>query len=203
MTAGSVAVLEPGELDVATNRILDAALELFEDVGIRKATIEDIARRAGVDRVTVYRRVGSKNDVSSAVVARDAYRLFERVGADIAAERSLEDRVVAAFLGLMHGLRDHALFSRLVRLEPDQTLPKVTSEASGMLATGIHWAVDTLLPPRAGVRARADMTARVEIIARFVHSCVLTRQAAVDLRTDKQLAAFARRYIVPIVTHGG
>lgn len=86
--------------DPAVTRILDAALEQFEDVGIRKSTVEDVARRAGVDRVTVYRRVGSKNDIAQAVVARESERLFNRVAASAAATESLEDRVVAAFTGI-------------------------------------------------------------------------------------------------------
>lgn len=191
--------LQAEEADPAVTRILDAALELFEDVGIRKSTIEDIARRAGIDRVTVYRRVGSKNDVAQAVIAREAQRLFERVSAGIAAEDSLEERVVAAFTGLTLGLRDHALFNRLVRLEPNETLPKVTTQASDMLATGIHWSVAVLARPDASAAERADLTARIEIIARFVHSTLLTRQAVLELGGEAQLADFARRYIVPIV----
>jgi AcrR family transcriptional regulator len=186
-------------IDPAVTRILDAALEQFEDVGIRKSTVEDIARRAGVDRVTVYRRVGSKNDIAQAVVARDAQRLLARVAAGIADKESLEDRVVAAFIGMMVGLRDHALFNRLVRLEPNETLPRVTTEASSMLATGIHQAVDLLIPADAGAEARANLTARIEIVGRFIHSSMLTKQGALSLDSKKQLADFARTYIVPIV----
>lgn len=91
------------------------------------------------------------------------------------------------------------LFNRLLRLEPDQTLPGVTTQASSMLAMGIHWAADVLMPPSAGASARGDLTARVEIIARFVHSTMLTRHAVVNLDSETELADFARTYIVPIV----
>lgn len=96
-------------------------------------------------------------------------------------------------------MREHVLLNRLLRLEPDQTLPRVTIEASGMLAMGIHWATDVLMPPDADAAARTDLTARVEIIARFVHSIMLTRHGVVDLDSEKELADFARTYIVPIV----
>ena len=198
-TSAPVPALLPQADDPAVTRILDAALELFEDVGIRKSTIEDVARRAGVDRVTVYRRVGSKTDVAQAVIAREAQRLFERVTASTAAEEALEDRVVAAFTGLALGVREHVLFNRLLRLEPDQTLPRVTTQASGMLAAGIQWATDVLIAPDADGPARDALTARVEIIARFVHSTMLTRHGVVDLDTETELAGFARTYIVPIV----
>ncbi|HEY4019543.1 MAG TPA: helix-turn-helix domain-containing protein [Pseudonocardiaceae bacterium] len=202
MTTQPVALpaLDADPHDPAVTRILDAALELFEDVGIRKSTIEDIARRAGVDRVTVYRRVGSKNEIARAVITRDAQRLFARTAAAILDEESLEDQVVAAFTGLMRGLRDHALLNRLIRLEPDETLPKITTQATETLTLGIRWAAGVLAPPDADAEVLDDLAARIEIIARFIHSAMLTRQGMVDLDDENQLAGFARAYIVPIVT---
>lgn len=202
MTTPPVALpaLTADTYDPAVTRILDAALELFEDVGIRKSTIEDIARRAGVDRVTVYRRTGSKNDIARMVITRDAQRLFARTAAHIADADSLEDQIVVALTGLLHGLRDHALLNRLVRLEPDETLPKITIQADDMLAMGIRWAADVLAPPDADADTRAGLTARIEIIARFVHSAMLTRHGFVNLDDANQLSAFARAHVVPIVT---
>ena len=64
-------------------RILDAALIQFERVGVKKTTIEDVARQAEVDRVTVYRRIGSREDLVRAVVAREIQILLAEL-ADIA-----------------------------------------------------------------------------------------------------------------------
>ena len=49
-------------------RILRAALELFQVHGIKKATTNDIARKAGVSPATVYNHFGSKEDLVRAVV---------------------------------------------------------------------------------------------------------------------------------------
>lgn len=197
----SIPVATPEASDPAVDRILDAALELFEDIGIRKTTIEDVARRAGVDRVTVYRRVGSRDQLGQAVVAREARRVFERSAGVIALAGSLEDQVVALFAGLALNLRDHPLLARLVSLEPDTTLPKVTTEASGLLAMAVGWAAATL-HQYGDERARAivDLPARLEVVARLMHSMVLTRHAVVDLDTEQQLRDFARSYVVPIIT---
>ena len=77
--------------------VLDAALAQFEDIGIRRSTIEDIARRAGIDRVTVYRRVGSKVDVIQAVIAREVQRLIANVTAAGASPPTFEERIAVAF----------------------------------------------------------------------------------------------------------
>lgn len=47
----------------ADDAILKAALELFVSRGLEGASIEQIAKRAGVARVTVYRRWSSKEDL--------------------------------------------------------------------------------------------------------------------------------------------
>ncbi len=49
-------------------RILRAALELFQVHGIKKTTTNDIARKAGVSPATVYNHFGSKEDLVRATV---------------------------------------------------------------------------------------------------------------------------------------
>lgn len=53
----------------ATDRaILQAALELFIDRGIEGASMEQIAKRAGVGKPTVYRRWSNKEDLIAAAI---------------------------------------------------------------------------------------------------------------------------------------
>ena len=66
-------------------RILQAALELFQVHGIKKTTTNDIARKAGVSPATVYNHFGSKEDLVRAAVkyfladtAADFRKIFER-----------------------------------------------------------------------------------------------------------------------------
>ncbi len=69
--------------DQSTEAILDAALVEFDQHGIRRVALDDVARRAGgVSRTTIYRRFANKDDLVSAVMDRENLRLF----ADIADE---------------------------------------------------------------------------------------------------------------------
>ena len=52
----------------ADQAILQAALELFTEHGHAGTSIEQIARRAGVGKLTVYRRWGSKDELIAAAV---------------------------------------------------------------------------------------------------------------------------------------
>ncbi|HEY6473508.1 MAG TPA: helix-turn-helix domain-containing protein, partial [Acidimicrobiales bacterium] len=63
---------------------LDAATDCLARHGISKTTLSDIAREMGVAPSTVYRRVGSVDNVTMLVFAREAHRFLERVPATLA-----------------------------------------------------------------------------------------------------------------------
>ncbi|KAA1416946.1 TetR/AcrR family transcriptional regulator [Nocardioides humilatus] len=199
MTSRLSDLIEAPAADPATTEILDAALAIFTTLGIRKTNIEDIARQAGVDRVTVYRRLGTKNDIVNAVLAREAQRVFERAAASAGKSGDVDERVALIFTGLVGDLRGNALFNKLMSIEPDTTFPKVSRGAGDLLRLAVDFATTILLPDVESDDPDA-LTARIEIVARLVHSLFLTPDAAVELKTRQQLLRFARKYVVPIVT---
>ncbi|WP_374513118.1 TetR/AcrR family transcriptional regulator [Brevundimonas sp.] len=73
-----------GQVDAAkTEAILDAALSLFQEKGVA-ASMEAIARRAGVSRQTLYNRFPSRVEIGRALAARrsDAVSAPLRTGGD-------------------------------------------------------------------------------------------------------------------------
>ena len=64
--------------DEITTRVLDGAYEQFCRMGIRRSTMEDVARRAGVSRITVYRRFATKDALVEQVVRREFHRYFDQ-----------------------------------------------------------------------------------------------------------------------------
>ncbi|MGW0808513.1 TetR/AcrR family transcriptional regulator [Nonomuraea sp. NPDC002799] len=65
-------------IDERAGRILDAAGELLVAWGYRRVTIEDVARRAGVGKGTVYLHFTTKEVLFLTVVMREQARLAER-----------------------------------------------------------------------------------------------------------------------------
>ncbi len=64
-----------GQIDVAkTEAILDAALDVFVERGVA-APMEEIARRAGVSKQTIYNHYGSKAELVQALTARRVHEL--------------------------------------------------------------------------------------------------------------------------------
>ena len=69
-----------------TAEILEAARHVFERYGTRRANVEDVARRAGVSRSTLYRAYPNKEALLEAVLLRqfdDFLTQLDRVAADL------------------------------------------------------------------------------------------------------------------------
>ena len=57
-------------MDTTSERIVTAALELFSQQGVKKTDLDEVARQAGVTRVTVYRYFGDKQGLVRAACQR-------------------------------------------------------------------------------------------------------------------------------------
>ncbi|WP_158092035.1 MULTISPECIES: TetR/AcrR family transcriptional regulator [Pseudonocardia] len=75
----------PGDTE-RMERVLDAAAELLVRWGYRRVTIEDVARRAGVGKGTVYLHVRTKDALFLTVLLRSQRRVFADLADRIAAE---------------------------------------------------------------------------------------------------------------------
>ncbi len=183
-------------------KILDAALMLFADIGIQRATIGDVANRAGVNRVTVYRRIGSKDDVVEAVIGREATRLFTEIADAARKGKTFEDRVAVSFATTIDSMRNNAVLARLLTLETETILLRLTAEAGPLLTAAVaavmhifEEAVEDKL-----ITTTDDLGPRAEVMVRIVHSIILTPAVLVPLKTYDDLVAFAQTHLVPIIT---
>jgi AcrR family transcriptional regulator len=100
--------------------ILNAALAVFGHEGYGEATVDEIARRAGVAKPTVYNRFGDKRNLFVEAVNRGVVRSGERTQAAIAAldPRSADLRRALEELGLaLVGCVAHEEGAAVVRLQ--------------------------------------------------------------------------------------
>ena len=183
---------EPAEHDPVREHILQAALEQFQIVGLRRTTVGDVARRAGVGRVTVYRRVGDKRELVVGVIQLEVSRLMEAVRDAVAPLVSEEDRLVEAFVVGATLVRTNPLLQRLLETEPEDLLPYLTLDFGPILGLARTFVGNEIAPGR-----NADLLG--EVLARLTHSLVLTPGGAIPLDDDGRLRAFARAYISSLV----
>src|SRR3954465_8343550 len=111
--------------------VLDAARECVLAVGVRRTTFSDVARRAGVSRMTLYRRFGDLEALLSALMTREFGRLVAAAQPQDAAAGARE-RAVRMVVGGARRLAADPLFQRLLDVDPQLLLPSVTLRRGGM-----------------------------------------------------------------------
>lgn len=93
--------------DDTARRILDAALEQFTLLGVRRSSVDDVAKRAGVSRVTVYRRFQTKDRLVEETLLRELSRFFARLDAAVAGLPTMRERVIEGFVVALRHTRAH------------------------------------------------------------------------------------------------
>ncbi|MCV7177584.1 TetR/AcrR family transcriptional regulator [Mycolicibacterium sphagni] len=179
-------------------RILDAALKQFELFGIRRSTVEDITRRSGLARVTLYRNFANKDAIVEAVLLRELERFLSELAAEAGSYAEAEDKLVEGFVFTLTTMRDHALLQRLLATEPETVLPFLTVEGAGVIQTASSFLAHQLavaLPD--DKRTQIELLEVAEVTVRVIVSFVLTPSQNVALGDDDAARSFARRYLVP------
>ncbi|MEU2680948.1 TetR/AcrR family transcriptional regulator [Streptomyces sp. NPDC007107] len=197
------ALAERPPADALNEQILDAAREQFMTFGLRRSTVDDVAKRAKVSRVTVYRRIGNKDSLVSACLLREYSRFVMDVDDAVAALPTMEDRLVAGFVAVLKHIREHPLVGGLLRLEPEIMLPFLTLESGPAFLAMRGYLADRLRrAQRAEGRPETDPTPVAELMVRITVSFLLNPVSCFELDDDDQVGAFARRYLVPLLSAG-
>jgi AcrR family transcriptional regulator len=193
---------EPAE-DATGERILDATLEQVQLFGLRRTSVEDTARRAGVGRMTVYRRFGSKDGLVEALLLRESRRFFAGLDRAIGPLATAEERVVEGFAAGLRGARGHPLLSGLLATEPEVLLPYLTVDGGPVLGLVREYLAGHLRAAREqGELGPIDPEAVAEVLARLGLSFLITPDGSLPLDGDREAREFARRYLVPMLAAG-
>lgn len=181
--------------------VLDAAYDLFCRQGIQRTTMDDVARRAGLSRITVYRRVESKEALVEQVMLREFRRNVDQFLVDIGRARSVAERVEAGFVSSLRSVRSNPLIAGLMTAEPQLLAPSLLGERGRTFAMVREFLAGQLRrEQRAGsVAGTVDVDMVAELMVRIAMSMLLTPSTLVDLDDEEQLRSLARRYLVPML----
>ena len=128
--------------------IVDAALEVFAEKGFAAAKLDDIARKAGISKATLYLYFDTKDEIFRAVAQSAVASLIEALerqveGAD-APFAEIAPRLLARAAAMMKGRRVPAIarmvigesrnFPDLARIWHDDVVARVIGIVTGMIA---------------------------------------------------------------------
>ncbi|MDP4509120.1 TetR/AcrR family transcriptional regulator [Nonomuraea turcica] len=121
--------------------VLDAARDCVLAYGVRRTTLTDVARRAGVSRMTIYRRWPDVRSLVADVMTRE--------WVSVVAGLDLSDPVRAVVAGV-RGLRAHPLWRKIVEADPELLMPYLLDRRGAT-----HEAVLQVLEPAVGDARKA------------------------------------------------
>ncbi|MBK0870171.1 TetR/AcrR family transcriptional regulator [Saccharopolyspora sp. HNM0986] len=185
--------------DWATNdrAILDAAAQTVLAVGMRRTTLAEVARRAGVSRPTVYRRWADVRTLTADLLTRELVALLPAEGTD--GERALGiDRIVRTTAAA----RTHPLFRKILETDPELLITYVFDR----LGASQHRILELLTSAirqgqQDGTIRDGDPDELAAMVLLVIQSAVLSARIVADPlppeRLDAQLRALLESYLRP------
>ena len=184
---------------------LDAAREAILAVGWSRTTLTDIARRAGVSRMTLYRRWPDTQTLLADLMTRE-WSAVVTAAAAASADGTARERITRGVVATVQGLRANDLVRRIVDVDPEVLLPYLLTRRG---RSQEHVADATAALIAEGQRDGSVRTGDPETMARALvlaaHGFVLSAHTMVDAATadpdlrplDAELVHLVESYLLP------
>ena len=159
---------------------LDAARACILDVGWRRTTLTEVARPAGVSRMTIYRSWSDMPQLLGDLMTRE-WGGVVAVAASGPEESGTVGRIVGTATRAITALRENELFVRIVELDPQLLLPYLLSRRGRSQQAILDLVADQLRAGQATGDVRdtdPDVLARALLLA--THGFVLSAHTMVD-----------------------
>lgn len=182
---------------------LDAARDCILDLGWRRTTLTEVARRAGVSRMTIYRSWSDMQQLLGDLMTRE---WAGAVAASLAGEddaASVVDRVVGDVVGTVRTLRENELFLRIVELDPELLLPYLLARRGRSQDAILAMLTEAVRAGQATGEVRpGDPVTIARGLVLAAHGFVLSTHTMVDDTVtvdalDAELALLLRRALLP------
>ncbi|GAB3697570.1 TetR/AcrR family transcriptional regulator [Actinocorallia lasiicapitis] len=154
---------------VDEDAVLDAARDCVLAVGVRRTTLTDIARSAGVSRMTLYRRWPDVQTIVSDLMTREWLALAAAVIAE--ASGDARHRIVDTLVTGVRLFREHPLLRKIIEVDPELLLPYMLTR------TGASQEAFLELIERELVQGHGDGSIRRDFPARQARGLLLIVQS--------------------------
>ncbi|MEO9322581.1 TetR/AcrR family transcriptional regulator [Nocardioides sp. C4-1] len=183
--------------DSPRDAYLDAARACLLDVGWRRTTLTEVARRAGVSRMTIYRTWADMPTLLGDLMAREWTAI-------VAGTSSLEGAgLVERMVATIRALRVNELFVRIVEVDPELVLPYLLARRGRSQDLILAIATEAITAGQADGTVRAgNATAIARGLVLAAHGFVLSAHTMVDdaaseAELDAELALVLSRALAP------
>jgi len=189
------------EEDDATNqKILDSARALYIEYGLRRTTMEDVAKKAGMGRATLYRRFSEKDQLFKAVIFRDLQQHLALMEKAIMEYGSALDALLESFVQFGTMVSGNDLLQRLLKSEPDHVLPYLTTDFDVIMSFSRQYlAMQLQRAQRLGHVRQGDTQVMAEMLLRLSHSLMLSPNGVINPTNEQGMREFAETFLRPML----
>lgn len=164
---------EPGRRYTDVDELLDAVRDCVLDIGVRRTTVAEVARRAGVSRMTVYRRFPDVRTAVAELMTRELTAVLHDAEEEAAALPTARARLVECGVIVVDRLATHPLLRRVIELDPELLLPYIV-DREGATQRAAREVIERRI-----AEGHADDSIRTGDPARLAHVVTLVVQSFV------------------------
>jgi TetR/AcrR family transcriptional regulator, repressor for uid operon len=176
--------------------LLSAAGRRFVAVGIRKTTMEDIAREAEAGKATLYRHFRNKDAVIDDLLEREGERFTRALERGAAGHETAAGRIEGAFLAGIRFFVDHPILTKGRDEEPGILLPRITAGGGPLVRRGLALFTRLIADGVATGELRpVDPPAAAEVVVRLILSYFAFPPMHVRVEEPEEAATFARALV--------
>lgn len=180
-------------LDPRHEKAVEAAYAAFLDFGVRRTSMADVAKRAGISEATLYRWFANKDALVRAVTTRQLQAFVADIEAHLDPTANALDQMTAIAVRLVLRAQQQPLIDRMFHTEPETILPAVTRSAGPTLELAVLWLTAHLARLRdEGKLGDIDVAVASEVIVRLGWSIFLVPTPLFDPSDPKQTTAVMR-----------
>ncbi|WP_411082313.1 TetR/AcrR family transcriptional regulator [Streptomyces sp. cmx-18-6] len=173
------------------DRVLDAARDCVLAVGVRRTTLTDVARRAGVSRMTLYRRWPDVRSLVGDLMTREWTAVAAGAIAEGPDERSVRERIVDGLAAGAAAFRAHPLFHKILDVDPEMLLPYILDRRGASQEAFLELLVAAIAAGHEdGSVRRAPVDLQARSLLLVVQSFTLSLRTMTD-ETDPELSEAA------------
>ncbi len=177
-------------------RILDATLRLAESTGLRKLSMEEVARRGRVGRATIYVYFAGRDALIQALVEQELSRFFVSVASAIDPIDDFEEKLVTGVAVAYRWLRHHKALQAILQINPQVLQSYVITENSTALDLAREFVESQMRDENIPQPLQPQFA---EHIARTIHSLILVPGGAVDIDAPDGPEIYVRNFLVPVL----
>lgn len=191
----------PDQGDKSRQNILDKARELYLEFGLRRTSMDDVAKRAGMGRATLYRRYSDKGQLFMAVISRDVQSNLDAIERAIQTSENYLEGLLDAFVLGVRLIDENPLLTRLLQTEPEDILPFLTRKFDGILMFSRGFIAERIAKgqKRGDIRRDLDGNLLAEMMIRMIQSLMLTPDGLIRAADEKSVRALCDTFFRPLL----